>query len=143
MVLKDATVKDVQRTVLDRVCIPTLEVNYDPDKGKLLEIVSQLEKHFLHIDRRVLMSAVRKWFRKRREEMGTRIFFLCKSQEIFDVSPANVREFLRGLKTNNDLLDKVRARAFLEIKDVEKAREFTAEKIDSYFRRKLINNHGE
>jgi hypothetical protein len=139
MVLKDATVKDVQRNVLDRVCQPLLESCYDPDKTQLMDLVDELEKHhFYHIDRRILMSAVRRWFRKRREEMGSRIFMLCRTSELLTVDPNAIREFLRGLKDNVELLDKFRNRAGIEVKDVKAAREFCYEKIDSYYRRKMV-----
>jgi len=137
MVLKDASVKDVQRNILDKICLPLLEQCYDPDKGQLLVLVDELEKHFYHIDRRVLMSAVRKWFRKRREEMGTRVFMVCKCPEVISVQPEDLKEFLRSLKDNTELLDRIRSKVFLEIKDAEQARAFCVEKVDSYFRRKL------
>lgn len=140
MVLKDATVKDVQRPVLDKVCLPLLEKCYDPEKLELMDLVDDLEKHhFYHIDRRILMSAVRRWFRKRREEMGSRVFMLCKSAELINLEPADIKDFLRSLKDNHELLDKIRARAGLDIKDEQQARQFCLEKIFSYFRRKIVN----
>jgi len=139
MVMKDATVKDVQRNILDRICQPLLETCYDPDKTRLMDVVDELEKHhFYHIDRRVLMSAVRRWFRKRREEMGSRVFMLCKTSELHSVDSAGIREFLRGLKENVELLDRFRSRAGIEIKDISAAREFCYEKIDSFYRRKMV-----
>lgn len=139
MVLKDATVKDVQRNILDRVCQPLLERCYDPDKTQLLDLVDELEKgHFYHIDRRTLMSAVRRWFRKRREEMGARVFMLCRSGELLNVPSDKIREFLRGLKDDYELLDRFRSRAGIEVKDLAQARGFVYEKIDSFFRRKMV-----
>lgn len=141
MVLKDATVKDVQRNVLDKLCLPVLEKCYEPDKTQLMDLVDELEKHhFYHIDRRVLMSAVRRWFRKRREEMGARIFVLCKGSDLIRVDQSQIREFLRGLKANTELLDKVRTRVALDVKDETQGREFVQEKIDSYFRRRIIHS---
>jgi hypothetical protein len=139
MVLKDATVKDVQRNILDRVCQPLLERCYDPDKSQLMDLVDELEKHhFYHIDRRTLMSAVRRWFRKRREEMGARVFMLCRTGELLNVPADRIREFLRGLKDDLELLDRFRSRAGIEVKDLTQAREFVFEKIDSFFRRKMV-----
>lgn len=141
MVLKDATVKDVQRNVLDRLCNPVLEKCYEPDKTQLMDLVDELEKHhFYHIDRRVLMSAVRRWFRKRREEMGARIFVLCKGSDLIRVEQGGIRDFLRSLKTNTELLDKVRIRVALDVKDEAQGREFVLEKIDSYFRRRIVHS---
>lgn len=141
MVLKDATVKDVQRNVLDKLCLPVLEKCYEPDKTQLMDLVDELEKHhFYHIDRRVLMSAVRRWFRKRREEMGARIFVLCKGSDLIRVEQSGIRDFLRGLKTDIELLDKIRTRVALDVKDETQGREFVQEKIDSYFRRRIIHS---
>lgn len=139
MVLKDATVKDVQRSALDRVCLPILEICYDPDKTQLMDAVDELERYLHHIDRRILMSAVRKWFRKRREEMGARIFLICKGNEAFNaLPPEQVPAFLQQLKANHALLDSMRLRASIEIKNLDQARQFCCEKIDSYFRRRIM-----
>lgn len=68
--------------------------------------------------------------------MGTRIFMLCKTELLMPLD--QVHDFLRNLMKNTDVLDRIRIRAGIEIKNEISAREFVAEKIESYFRRMVM-----
>lgn len=137
MVLKDATVRDVSKSCLDRVCTSTLDHTYDPSKTQLTELAMVVERYVPNIDRRTIMSAIRKWFRKRREEMGARVFQYCRSE--LRVPTQEIAGFVRGLRQNRQLLDTIIVKASIEIKRKETAREFVVEKIESFFRRKAMN----
>lgn len=64
---------EISRGELDRVCLPVLQETAEPSHAKLSELARELETTHRHINFKIILSQVRKWFRKRREEMGTRI----------------------------------------------------------------------
>lgn len=79
------TPEQVTRTDLDRVCMPTFRECVEPIGSQLHVITSELETSFPNISRKCLLSLVRKWFRKRREELTFRLLQYFRSKHDIDL----------------------------------------------------------
>lgn len=65
--------REVTRSHLDRYCMPVIEVSPNPNAASINRVAAELEEIYETLDRKAIVSQIRRWFRKRREEMSTRI----------------------------------------------------------------------
>ena len=132
-----ADTREVSRGHLDRYCLPVLEVSPGPPAATINRMAQDLEGIYRHLDRRNIVSQIRKWFRKRREEMGSRILSALRRQYSDILSEDQLaREFQSKVESGQIDLMGVVADAKLEISDERAALTFARQKILSFLSRR-------
>lgn len=130
--------REISRGHLDRYCLRTLEQSPEPTAASLSAIAQKIAEnsHYEHLDRKTIMSQVRKWFRKRREEMGTRLVSALKRRHLQHLTRQVEVEQLRSeIRNNNFDLAHIMAEAKLEIVNEEEATAFAKHKLLSFLDR--------
>ena len=126
--------KEITRGHLDRYCLPVLEKTADPPVNVINRIAQELETIYKQLDHKVIVSQVRKWFRKRREEMAARIVSALKRRHPNSV--INEREELAArIERDEAELAEIVKYARLEIGEDGAAMEFGKQKILAHLRR--------
>ena len=121
----------VGRTDLDPILLPYL--NKSPYVGDDLErIVTECQRTFPHSSRSALNQLVREWFRKRREYMTHRVYNHCNKQ----YRMRDGKEVLKSLRGNAQALDEIREECRLDVTDVNAARDFAYDRVESFFERR-------
>ncbi|PJF18869.1 hypothetical protein PSACC_01309 [Paramicrosporidium saccamoebae] len=69
---------EIRKGQLDRHCITLFEKHPEPTITQLAGLIRSLEDIFPGHDRRELLSLVRRWFRKKREEVGLKVVAALK-----------------------------------------------------------------
>lgn len=69
---------DIKRSQLDRHCITLFQVSPEPTPVQLSTLIQTLDNNFPGHERRTLFSIVRRWFRKKREEVGLKVTSAAK-----------------------------------------------------------------
>lgn len=64
---------ELKRSQLDRYCLPVFEASPEPRPLALSQLVRRIEAQYPRVDGRALLSCIRRWFRKKREEVGLKI----------------------------------------------------------------------
>lgn len=109
-----------------------------PTNTQQNECCRQLEQAYPRSDRRIILSEVRRWFRKRREEMTSRIMTACRNLILLEGlilnlnQPPSAQEIEATISTilnNAALMDQIREEANLEVVQEQCAREFCMEKV--------------
>lgn len=131
---------DISRVHLDRFCLSVLRQNIEPDSNTLASISMQLEPLYLHFDRKTCIAHIRKWFRKRREEMGMRIisnFRKMYSQILENDEERRSLQFDLRKNTYQQTLNikEVIKASDLEVVNQEIAVQFSVQKISSFLER--------
>lgn len=130
------TNRQISRGQLDRHCMATLEQTTEPDAAAITQIAQDLERVHQQIDLKLIISQVRKWFRKRREEMAARVISSFKRHFADRLSEGGgIRDLRARLDADELDLSKVVRDARLETRNVEAVGVFVRQKIDSYLRR--------
>ncbi|PJF20065.1 hypothetical protein PSACC_00107 [Paramicrosporidium saccamoebae] len=128
--------REISRGHLDRFCLPVLEATPEPTVISFNRVAQQLNNIYLRLDRKSILSQVRKWFRKRREEMGGRIASSVKrhfSQSLKDTD--SIRELIDLVERDECDLSVIINDARLEITNNVEAKLFTKQKILSFLAR--------
>ncbi len=133
---------EIQRNHLDRMCRELLEATAEPDNasmGAVSEAIQAMEQ-YRHVAHRTILSQVRRWFRKRREEMGMRVISVFRRRYAHDLlSDAGVGALLAALEAENPLvcldLGPVLAEARIEVRAPDEADRFARGKIGGFLRR--------
>ena len=131
--------KCVRKRDLENHCLPLYLQQPEPAYGEMQPIVLALEAIYPNLDRRPILSLVRKWFRKKREESSQKVFSICPT--LFpDPYPDReaVERVLTSYREDNSLLDEARRISALDIENVDAARDFCFKKIESYLRRHFL-----
>lgn len=119
-----------------------LERNHEPILGELHGIAAQLATRHPELSRKESLKIIRRWFRKRREEMSNRLF--QQFRVVFNLAIGvpiprpRISEILHMLEANNGLIDDLVAKSGVYVKEVEVARGFVLERARNYLKR-----HGE
>lgn len=130
----------ISRSHLDRVCLPILEQDYGVSQVRLVEMAERLERLYPNLERRAITSAIRKWFRKRREEMGSRITSAMRRHFPDDLKGSTrVQNLIRRVEEDRFDFDAILNDARLEILDPERALNFIKEKTLSFLRRYRVH----
>jgi hypothetical protein len=69
---------EIRKSQLDRHCQPLFQNSPEPGQQELIQLARVVEESFPGHERRALMSAVRRWFRKKREEIGLKVVSALK-----------------------------------------------------------------
>src|SRR5690349_20483369 len=64
---------EIRKGHLDRICLALFQQNPEPTPIQLTNLAEELEESFPGHDRRELISIARRWFRKKREEVGLKV----------------------------------------------------------------------
>lgn len=127
---------NIRRVDLDQACNPVWAETPEPTNLQLQEIATILEGRFGNIGRKELISNVRKWFRKRREELGIKL--LNSFKEIYKtdlLSPEKSASIKLQFEDNTIELDEIIEGAKLAVPDNAKVRKFCREKLLNFMER--------
>lgn len=130
--------REISRSHLDRYCLRTLEANPEPNSASLSSVAQRIaeDSTFDHLDHKTIMSQIRKWFRKRREEMGTRLVSALKRRHLRQLaSQAEIDQLYNQIRTGSFDLAPIMAEAKLEIINDEEALVFSRHKLLSFLDR--------
>lgn len=132
--------REITRSHLDRHCMPVIEVSPNPNAAAINRIAVDLEETYKTLDRKVIVSQIRRWFRKRREEMSTRIVnaFRRRHRLPREEDMEAWELLLRQLDREEINLAPIVNDARLEIADSVMARQFAKEKLVSFLKRRKI-----
>lgn len=124
---------------LDTLLLPHFIQSPNSDTNKVNRILREIESSFPSIERRRLGSEVRKWYRKKRDENGQKIFAACeeliKPQIESGIDPEQLKTaaldpsaaLYQDLKRHSDLPFVVQAQLH----------DFLTDKVGAYFRRRI------
>lgn len=139
---------------LERHCLPLFRFHPSPQQSQLLRIVADLETIYPHIDRKSLLSSIRLWFRKKREESSSRINSVISSaawmEEMIQAvqlssaasnvpldGPTIIRQLMMLVGSNRELIMQICKNANIDIQDETAAAGFCLQKIEALLRKRL------
>ena len=85
---------ELKRSQLDRYCLPVFEASPEPRPLALSQLVRRIEAQYPRVDGRALLSCIRRWFRKKREEVGLKVITALRRMHPEDEMLAGSRERL-------------------------------------------------
>jgi hypothetical protein len=107
-------------------------------------LVSQLEVTLSQFGRKTLLSNVRKWFRKRRDDNGQKVFATCN-----EIIPEKLKEGIQidniraDIKTHGQIFESIKSLSALEITETDSLNAFLLEKIKSFLDRRVSRRSSE
>jgi len=138
-------IPSIKLSSLDSLLIPEFALNPHPDPKTLNRLFLRLEQHYHQHQqgprtRRHIIALLRKWFRRRRDENGQRVFAACQAIVMPLVAYGLGEEELKiKIQENEDgLLQRIMAECDLDVTESYAARQFFLEKIDAFFLRRII-----
>lgn len=123
---------------LDHICLPFFCSQPNPTSVQLNRLVSQLETTLSEYGRKTLLSNVRKWFRKRRDDNGQKVFAACS-----EIIPGKLKsgvqtEAIReDIRAHGEIYEQITELSAVEITDTESLHTFLSEKIKSFLDRRV------
>lgn len=131
------------REHLDRLCTPQLQLSPNPSTRELNIIVDELASYHCGIERPSLLSSARKWFRKRREYMTSRINASCEKVFYEDriVSEEALKNVIARIDAEPELVERVRELSALDLARNEAADKFLREKMAGYLKAQYDKTH--
>lgn len=130
------TRRNIRRVHLDRFCLPVLEVNPEPTGAQLHSIGREMEEAYPGHEPSLLLSLIRRWFRKRREELSLKT--INSFRRLYDLTPEDFigrSQIIESLREGSFDLSRVVEGAELPLIDRECAERFCRKKILSYLSR--------
>jgi len=126
---------------LDGVCLPNFAIQPQPSVVELNRMARTLLQRFPSYGQRNLVASIRKWYRKKRDENGQKVFTACISQlqPLID-GGAGIEEVRMGLTEDGAFRAALLAEANLDIEDAENASLFLTQKVEAYFNRRVLPN---
>lgn len=124
---------------LDEVCLEEFALNPYPVSVEINRMASKLLAHYQSTGLRPLGSAIRKWYRKKRDENGMKIFTACLThiQPLVD-SGMGVEAVWERLEGDPAIYERILEEARLDITEPRMALRFLKKKIKSYFIRRVL-----
>lgn len=125
---------------LDSLCMPLFVKCPSPNNTALAELASMYiaSEGAETPDRKAAMSMIRKWFRKRRDENGQKVFAACQSVLMPMLESGTMLSDVEyDVHTKGPLFQEIRKMAEVEIMDPAAKDEFLREKIDSFLERRV------
>jgi len=130
------TRRNIRRVQLDRFCLPVLEVNPEPSGAQLHSIGREMEQAYPGHESSLLLSLIRRWFRKRREELSLKT--INSFRRLYDLALGDVigrKQIIESLAEGSFDLSRVVEEAELPLIDRACAVRFCRKKILSYLNR--------
>lgn len=131
----------ITRSHLDFYCNPTIEDTPEPSVSEIAKITLQIGTLYKHLDSKQITSQIRRWFRKRREEMGIRIIHSFRKKFKRDLSDDQSFKKIRDLleipdgKDGHISISCILNECDLEVKNRKNADLFARSKICSFIDR--------
>jgi hypothetical protein len=122
------------------VCHREFALHPNPANVDLNRMASQIEPNHPQASRKEILSVIRKWFRKKRDEDGQKVFNACNIilQPMIQEG-ATVEDIKERLQTDDALRRRLLECANLCIADEEQAGLFLDQKVNAYFSRRVLN----
>ena len=124
---------------LDNLLMPHFVQSPNSDTNKVNRILREIESSFPSIERRRLGSEVRKWYRKKRDENGQKIFAACeeliKPQIESGMNPEELKT--AALDPSSALYQDLKKHTDLPFVVQAQLHDFLADKVGAYFRRRV------
>ena len=134
----------ISRSHLDLFCTPMMTLTPEVSVAQIAKITLDLEPLYTNMGSKNIASQVRKWFRKRREEMGIRIITSFRNRFETVLCDENaVKNLRRRLDINlgqedylsiKDILEE----SDLEIRNLEAADSFARSKLRAFLDRIIV-----
>lgn len=123
---------------MEAMCSPLFARDPHPGNQELRQLAEDIIRHCGAGDRRSMVSHIRKWFRKHRDENGQKVFHACIEliQPLID-GGADV-EYIRFLLQQGPFREQMLAASRLDISDGTNAFLFMESKIEAYFTRRVL-----
>lgn len=123
---------------LDPICLPLFRQKPNPSNTDFIQLCRVLERSNPKLERKRVLSALRRWFRKKRDENGQKVFSACTSILLPRIEAGISIDDLRdSLAQNSQLFNAISEQALLEISDPNSASVFLREKIESFLSRRV------
>lgn len=125
---------------LDSVCHQEFALQPNPSNVDLNRMASLIEPNYPHASRKEILSIIRKWFRKKRDEDGQKVFNACNLilQPLIQEGES-VDDIKDRVQTDNGLRRRLLESANLCIADEVQAGAFLDQKVSAYFSRRVLN----
>lgn len=89
---------------LDPYCLPLFAITPSPDRLRMNSVLDRIDNDYPHNDRRKTLAQVRRWFRKRRERISSRIISnLHKNYSECLEDPAQVNRVLNNIMEDDEI----------------------------------------
>lgn len=127
---------EIRKGQLDRFCLALFQENPEPTPIQLSNMIRDMEEAFPGHDRRELFSVVRRWFRKKREEVGLKVISGLRRMFGGDLkSNAGIieRQLINGTFNYDALVEESR----ISLEPTEAVLKFCQEKMSSYLNRMI------
>lgn len=125
---------------LDSVCHQEFARSPNPSNVDLNRLASIIEPNYPHASRKEILSIIRKWFRKKRDEDGQKVFNACNLiLQPMILDGTSVEDIKEMLQTDDGLRRRLLDSANLCIADEEQAGIFLDQKVSAYFSRRVLN----
>lgn len=140
-----AAASQIRRRDLETVLAPLFRLHPSPTTLELSSVTRTLEHLYPQLERRPILSQVRKWFRKRREELGQKVF--AQSQARWgnqSMDKAQVDLLLAELRRDRQVLTQILEGCAMDLEVNEDCLNMVHLKVESYLtRRKSINGKSQ
>ncbi len=110
-----------------------------PTNIQLNNIVKDVEPRLMGYERKKISAAIRKWYRKRRDEEGQKVFAACVShlQPLINTKEDADSVKIRIQNEDDDLYKLVFSASQLDMTNEKACHEFFEQKVDAFFNRRI------
>jgi hypothetical protein len=123
---------------LDELCMPVFRHSLNPEPSDLYGMTKEVSKMYPKLARKQILSILRKWFRKRRDENGQKVFAACLEVLVplmnQGLSISHVRE---DMQAQGPIMRSIRSKSNLEIADEVQINNFVVKKIEAFLDRRI------
>lgn len=123
---------------LDDLCLPLFTRKPNPSTVELNQLVRAIERNYPRVEKKKMLSVIRRWFRKRRDDNGQKVFAACISVLVPLIEQGlPVDGIQRSVRERDQLYSELAEQASIEITNAQAAHEFLLEKIKSFIDRRI------
>lgn len=123
---------------LDELCMPVFRRSINPEPSDLHGMAKEVSKMYPKLARKQILSILRKWFRKHRDENGQKVFAVCLEVLVplmnQGLSISQVKEDIQG---QGPIMRSIRSKSNLEITDEVQINNFVVNKIEAFLDRRI------
>lgn len=122
-------------------CSDFFAAHFNPSTTEFNKFSRSLEAHFPVFERKTIASSVRRWFRKRRDELGQKVFLAAEEQLYAKFTAgANLKTITAEVKSRGELFQNLMSSSELlsVFRDPNVAASFLMKKISSFYDRRIL-----
>lgn len=125
---------EIKKSHLDHHCLALFQQAPDPSGLQLTNIAKDLEEAYPALERREILSATRKWFRKRREEVGMKALAALKKVYGRDMTASGrtAAQFMAAIENGKIDLQHILADSKMNLEITPAVEAFCRQKIISF-----------